>query len=432
MEVVLSQPTMKVSVAKASTGAVLVIHEERNLDLVVRPLKDAGYRVVWARSTKQGLEEAVKDTFDVVLVDLDLSEGPVADALSIIPAYEPSMPLIAVAKDGAEAHQLDSVALHDWLDKPVRRGRLLEVMEAAMEKARGPNGRLRTDVKEATPFTTGATAPAISFKRTRPQNIPTMPPGSSNKLAGVLASLRVELEPIFDANQIRIVGYEARVHSEGDPLEPARTAHPSLLATAGVELLRKRARDLAVQAFAGAPRGTKLFLDVYPADLLDAELYTPDAPLSRIADRVVLQLRDTSSLPFADLGPRISILRFLGFRLAVGDLEGGPSRLSLIADVAPEYVKIDATLTKGIDLSSAKRRVVEGLVAMARMLGSTPIADGVSTAEERATLMKLGCSLVQGPLHKSDTPAVATQRSRRHSRRLAPVRRPNVAPWVRD
>ena len=69
MEVVLSQPTRKVSVAKSSTGTVLLIHGARDLDRVLRPLVDAGYQVVCVESSKRGLEEAMKGKFHVVLCD---------------------------------------------------------------------------------------------------------------------------------------------------------------------------------------------------------------------------------------------------------------------------------------------------------------------------------------------------------------------------
>ena len=184
-----------------------------------------------------------------------------------------------------------------------------------------PDGRER-----AHPFRDQPHGARNSITRKKPQNIPTAPPRSSNKLARALGTLRVELDPIFDVQALRVVAYRAQVRSdEPSLLEPP--TDPEAAVCFG--LLRKRARDLAAFAFAKRPRGAKLFFDVFASDLLDAELYSSEAPLSRIAESVVLQIREFPMLPGTDLGARVSVLRFLGFRISVADLDGSSSRLTL-------------------------------------------------------------------------------------------------------
>jgi EAL domain-containing protein (putative c-di-GMP-specific phosphodiesterase class I)/CheY-like chemotaxis protein len=412
----MSQPTLKLSVAKASSGSVLLIHEEHQADGLISPLIDAGYRVVLAQSTKLGLEEAMKGAFDVVLCDGDIPGESAADALSIIQAYEKDLPLVLLGHQVKPDTALDAVTLLDRLEKPITSASLLRVVDRAVELTRDLRGMLdvRLEKKETTAFTTRVTAPAMSspvVSMTRAKEVaPVANPTS--KLERACASLRVELEPIFDVDRVQVIGHEARVVSD----EPALAVNPALIASAGVEILRKRTRELAAKAFLAA-KSPRLFVDVCPADLLDPDLYAPEAPLSQIAERVVLQLRGGTGLPIVDLGARISVLRFLGFRIAVADLDGG-ARLAFLGDVSPEYVKLDPSLTRNIDASreTGRRRVVEGLLAMCRLLGATPVAEGVVTAGERTTLAQLGCNLVQG-VAKKPVAAAPPSKFRRPSRR---------------
>jgi EAL domain-containing protein (putative c-di-GMP-specific phosphodiesterase class I)/ActR/RegA family two-component response regulator len=218
-----------------------------------------------------------------------------------------------------------------------------------------------------------------------------------------MTTLEVDLEPIADAKSKSLLGFAARMRSEEETL----TTDSALVVMATrldrLEELRRRVRDLAVRAFVNAPPDALLFVDVHPSDLLDGDLYSPEPPLARIADRVVLQVR-ARGLAMADLGARASVLRFVGFRLAIADLDAGQACLAQIADLAPEFVKIDARLVKGLDGSLGRRRLVSALVSMCRSLDAVSIAEGVSTAEEREALLSAGCNVVQGPIAARHAP----------------------------
>jgi EAL domain-containing protein (putative c-di-GMP-specific phosphodiesterase class I) len=218
-----------------------------------------------------------------------------------------------------------------------------------------------------------------------------------------MATLSVELEPVADAKSKKLLGFAARMFSAEETL-----ATESALVVAAehldkLEELRRRVRDLAVKAFVAAPPDALLFVDVHPSDLMDGDLYSPDPPLARIAERVVLQVR-ASGLAIADLSARASVLRFVGFRLAVADIDTGHDSLAQIADLSPEFVKIDARLVRGLDMSLGRRRLVNALVSMCRSLDAICIAEGVSTAEEREALLASGCNVVQGAIAARHVP----------------------------
>lgn len=233
-----------------------------------------------------------------------------------------------------------------------------------------------------------------------------------------LTTLSVELEPIADAKTKKLIGFAARMASSEETLCTESALVVAAENLGRLEELRRRVRDLAVKEFVAAPQDALLFVDVHPTDLMDGDLYSPEPPLARIADRVVLQVR-ARGLAIDDLNARASVLRFVGFRLAIADLDVGQASLSQIADLSPEFVKIDARLIRGMDRSAGRCRLVSALVAMCRTLDAVSIAEGVSTAEEREALIEAGCTVVQGAIAarylppSSKRPGVASVRVER-------------------
>ena len=99
-----------------------------------------------------------------------------------------------------------------------------------------------------------------------------------------------------------------------------------------------------------------------------------------------------------ELGDRLRRLRGLGFRVAIDDLGEGYAGLTSLARVAPEFVKLDMSLVRGIDASPAQQKIVASTVQLCRALGSDIIAEGVETVAERDALVTSGSICCQGYL----------------------------------
>jgi EAL domain-containing protein (putative c-di-GMP-specific phosphodiesterase class I) len=91
-------------------------------------------------------------------------------------------------------------------------------------------------------------------------------------------------------------------------------------------------------------------------------------------------------------------LRAVGFRIAIDDLGAGYAGLTSFALLEPEIVKIDMTLTRGIDQSPVKQKLVRSMSTLCREMGMTIVTEGVETRDERDTLLAIGCDLLQGYL----------------------------------
>ncbi|WP_345892413.1 EAL domain-containing protein [Mesorhizobium amorphae] len=59
-------------------------------------------------------------------------------------------------------------------------------------------------------------------------------------------------------------------------------------------------------------------------------------------------------------------------------------------------IKVDATLTRGVDSDPGRYALIAGLVTFANVLGSQLVAEGVETNAELEMLQKAGVQLAQG------------------------------------
>ncbi|MEP6690491.1 MAG: EAL domain-containing protein, partial [Gemmatimonadaceae bacterium] len=70
--------------------------------------------------------------------------------------------------------------------------------------------------------------------------------------------------------------------------------------------------------------------------------------------------------------------------------------LGSIANLEPDFIKLDISLINSIDTNFIKQNLVETMVRFAEDQGAKVIAEGVERAEELETVKRLGVHLVQG------------------------------------
>ena len=92
----------------------------------------------------------------------------------------------------------------------------------------------------------------------------------------------------------------------------------------------------------------------------------------------------------------VSEYKKMGFTTALDDFGAGYAGLGLLAQFQPDLIKIDMELLRGVDGSTARQAIVAGIVAMARALDITVLAEGVETEAELTTLRAAGITLFQG------------------------------------
>ena len=212
-----------------------------------------------------------------------------------------------------------------------------------------------------------------------------------------LKGLWMAVQPVVSMPARSIYAYECLVRSSepsiphgGAFVELAERLHRS------VDLDRHIRRHVAAM-IEKDPEACTVLVNLHPSSLDDADLFDPDAPLSRCAERVVLEITERASLH--DLNgarEKVTALRALGYRIAVDDLGAGYAGLTSLVLLHPEIVKIDMELVRGIHNSPTKSKLVSAVITLCRELGAQVIAEGIETLDEAAALEALGCGLLQG------------------------------------
>ncbi|MBY5967814.1 EAL domain-containing protein [Halomonas denitrificans] len=91
-------------------------------------------------------------------------------------------------------------------------------------------------------------------------------------------------------------------------------------------------------------------------------------------------------------------LRQRGFSLSIDDFGTGYSSLAYLKRFAVEAVKIDMSFVSDMLTDSNDHAIVATIIAMARQLGLTVVAEGIETAAQLKALRDLGCDHGQGYL----------------------------------
>lgn len=245
--------------------------------------------------------------------------------------------------------------------------------------------------------------------------IETLPIGSATSdhrrrtaLVGLDAALLRKSEFVSVFQEIRdlrdsaVIGYEALLRLPPDvgfegPLNAFRVA-----AAAGrLPDLEIAALEAHLAAARSLPPG-RLFLNLSALSFEDERL--EPHPLTRLVrdagfapERVVLELTELVRLADpVDFARTVRPLREEGFALAVDDFGAGFSNVPLLAELAPDFIKLDASLVTGARMHPRKRVVLEALAQLGRRLNGTVVAEGLETEEDVHAAREAGVPLGQG------------------------------------
>lgn len=214
---------------------------------------------------------------------------------------------------------------------------------------------------------------------------------------------RALFQPIADFTTGTILAWEALARGP----EGSAFLSPSVLfdfaeQSGKLFALERLCREQAIRSLGAIASGQKLFLNIHPKTMADPE-FTHGRTLELLEEvglapeNIVFEITERHSInEFALFHRTLDHYRSQGFLVAVDDAGAGYSGLTSVAQIRPEFIKIDMSLIQGIDKDPVKRALIETFVAFADKIGSKIIAEGIESQAQAACLIDIGVHYGQG------------------------------------
>lgn len=211
-------------------------------------------------------------------------------------------------------------------------------------------------------------------------------------------------QPIVDLWDGSVVGHEALTRfTDGRP--PNLIFGVAARAGLGIEL-ETACLEASIAASLCLPPTGYLSLNASPQVVLSGRLVTI---LADVARPIVLEI--TEHVEIDDYSGLRRELKRLGssVRLAVDDAGAGYASFRHILELAPDFVKIDLDLVRGVDAEPARQALIAGMTYFAVKRKLRLIAEGIETRKELDALQALAVPYGQGYLLGRPQDGVATE-----------------------
>jgi EAL domain-containing protein (putative c-di-GMP-specific phosphodiesterase class I) len=359
---------------------VLIVDDEAAIRFgVSEALRLGGYEVEAVGDGNEALARLAARRFEAVLSDISMPGMNGLELLRRVRALDFDLPVVLLTGDPrleTAIEAVDAGALR-YLQKPVSIGEIEATLETAVRLCR--LARWKRD----------------SLAYLGEHRLVADPHALEWALDEALKGLFLAAQPIVRATDGSLFGRELLLRS----ITP-RLPDPHAVLEAAERLGRVKDVGHVVRRLAAAvaiPKGTCLFVNVHSLELEDDELHSGETPLAGSAKDVVLEVTERGRIDaVSDLHKRIARLRTIGYRIAIDDFGAGYAALNSFASLHPDVAKLDMALVRGVDHDPYRRRLVASVNSMCRDLGILVVAEGIESEAEKATLVELGCDLLQG------------------------------------
>lgn len=204
----------------------------------------------------------------------------------------------------------------------------------------------------------------------------------------------VVFQSVHDVASGKVIGVEALARFPREPFRPDGFLEQAALLGLGIELETAIVARV-ISMIAQLPDDIFVAMNISPG----AALLAPWEQMLADVDpsRIVLEITEHDAVvDYGALDDALEACRTRGVRVAVDDVGAGFSSFSHVLELSPEFVKIDQSITRHIDVDDARRRLAHAIAELAGQMGATVIAEGVETQGELDAINAVGINAAQG------------------------------------
>jgi EAL domain-containing protein (putative c-di-GMP-specific phosphodiesterase class I) len=345
--------------------------------------------VALAADAEEAIELATLHRPDVALLDVKMPNGGGPRAAREIRARSPETRLVVLSahEDEQSISEMLTEGATSYLVKGTPVEDILRAITNAGEGGVVLSGSVTTLVARQLATRLGREREATASQREAATRIQRVLDGD--------APFSMVFQRIVDLRGGRIVGYEALARFVGEPSRPPdvwfrEAAEVGL----GLELERLAVCKALVQLPSLAP---ELFLSVNASPELVTSAGFLTALEGSATERVIVEITEHAPVhDYERLARALDVLRDRGVRVAIDDAGAGFASLRHILELAPNFIKLDLSITRDICTRQASRSLAAALVTFAHGIDAMLIAEGVETTEQLGALDLLGVPLAQG------------------------------------
>ncbi|TRL39398.1 EAL domain-containing protein [Rhizobium straminoryzae] len=340
------------------------------------------------------------DQFGLILVS-ERDPGKVADFAEAVSQAI----MVPINFANREVILTASVGLCSWVDQQESAASLLSDAELAMYRAKRAGGNRVEPFRPA--FRTNATPDRLQIE-------------TDLRRAIERKELSLAYQPIIRLKDGELAGFEALMrweHPKRGSIPPAEfipiAEMCELIGPLGLFALECATADLTSWEKQAGELPIFLSVNLSSAQLLNADLYTEIRALLARTDvnpaRLKLELTESMMLENPEQARLVlAKLQDLGISLAIDDFGTGYSSLGQLTQFPFDTIKLDKSLVTN---DSDKGLVVlRSVIAMARAMDMSIVAEGIASDEAAVELAKMGCQFGQSFLFGAPMAPDAVQR----------------------
>ncbi|MDF2570627.1 MAG: diguanylate cyclase domain protein [Sporomusa sp.] len=210
-------------------------------------------------------------------------------------------------------------------------------------------------------------------------------------------------QPIVNLKTGMIMGYEALSRGPaGSPLQYPIELFNVAIDNGKLLALEQVCREAALIHLCDLGENQRLFLNMNAEVVKDPNFrggltkafvikqgLNPEQVTFEITER-------TAITDFDSFIKSLNHYRSQGYSIAVDDAGAGYSSLQAIAELRPNYIKLDRSIVHGVDKDPLKQAMLDAMTKLAAVINSKIIAEGIETTDELAILISKGVDYGQG------------------------------------